>query len=168
MQINAKKSSSALTDRKNISEINNNLEKIDALSRNIQKIKENLKKTMDSNKYSLSTLLFNQKSKPILSKKTKEKIMEQNKKAINVYLINRTRNKSRKDIISNNGNFSTFKLNTVILSDTIKKEKENEFHNKTNFKTINNSNSKQNLNINNQKNTIDLFKEYTIMNYTKK
>ena len=168
LQINAKKSSSALTDRKNISEINNNLEKIDALSRNIQKIKENLKKTMDSNKYSLSTLLFNQKSKPILSKKTKEKIMEQNKKAINVYLINRTRNKSRKDIISNNGNFSTFKLNTVILSDTIKKEKENEFHNKTNFKTINNSNSKQNLNINNQKNTIDLFKEYTIMNYTKK
>ena len=36
------------------------------------------------------------------------------------------------------------------------------------LKQLNNSNSKQNLNINNQKNTIDLFKEYTIMNYTKK
>ena len=164
-QINARKTSSALTDRKNISEINSNLEKIDALSRNIQKIKENLKKTMDSNKYSLSSLLFNQKSKQMISKKTKEKIMEQNKKAINVYLINRTRNKSRKDM---NGNFSTFKLNTIILSDTVKKDKENGLQNRTNFKTINNSISKQNLNINSQKNTIDLFKEYTIMNYTKK
>ena len=168
LQINAKKTSSALTDRKNISEIHNNLQKIDALSRNIQKIKENLKKTMDSNKYSLSSLLFNQKSKPLISKKTKDKIMEQNKNVINVYLLNRTRNKSRTDMISNNGNFSTFKINTIILSDTLKKDKENEFRNKTNFKTINNSNSKQNLNINSQKNTIDLFKEYTIMNYTKK
>ena len=42
--LNSNKGSSALTDRKNISEISNNLEKIDALSRNIRKIKENLKK----------------------------------------------------------------------------------------------------------------------------
>ena len=167
-QINSKKGSAALTDRKNISEINNNLEKIDALSRNIQKIKENLKKTMDTNKYSLSSLLFNHKSKPILSKKTKEKIMEKNKNTINVYLINRTRNKSRTDIISNNSNLTTLKINTIILSDTIKKDKENEFKDKTNFKTINNSNSKQNVKINNQKNDVDLFKEYTIMNYNKK
>ena len=123
---------------------------------------------MDTNKYSLSSLLFNHKSKPILSKKTKEKIMEKNKNTINVYLINRTRNKSRTDIISNNSNLTTLKINTIILSDTIKKDKENEFKDKTNFKTINNSNSKQNVKINNQKNDVDLFKEYTIMNYNKK
>ena len=113
--LNSNKGSSALTDRKNISEISNNLEKIDALSRNIRKIKENLKKNMESNKYNLSSLLFNHKTKPLISKKTKEKIIEQNKNAINIYLVNRTRNKSKKEIISNNVNFSTLKINTIKL-----------------------------------------------------
>lgn len=167
--LNSNKGSSALTDRKNISEISNNLEKIDALSRNIRKIKENLKKNMESNKYNLSSLLFNHKTKPLISKKTKEKIIEQNKNAINIYLVNRTRNKSKKEIISNNVNFSTLKINTIKLSDTVKKDKENTIiKNKNNFKTINTSNSKQNLKINNPKNTFDLFKDYTIMNYNKK
>ena len=167
--LNSNKGSSALTDRKNISEISNNLEKIDALSRNIRKIKENLKKNMESNKYNLSSLLFNHKTKPLISKKTKEKIIEQNKNAINIYLVNRTRNKSKKEIISNNVNFSTLKINTIKLSDTVKKDKENNIiKNKNNFKTINTSNSKQNLKINNPKNTFDLFKDYTIMNYNKK
>ena len=156
--LNSNKGSSALTDRKNISEISNNLEKIDALSRNIRKIKENLKKNMESNKYNLSSLLFNHKTKPLISKKTKEKIIEQNKNAINIYLVNRTRNKSKKEIISNNVNFSTLKINTIKLSDTVKKDKENTIiKNKNNFKTINNP-----------KNTFDLFKDYTIMNYNKK
>ena len=44
------KKESALTDRRTQEQINNNLEKIDALSRNIRKIKENLKKSVDSNK----------------------------------------------------------------------------------------------------------------------
>ena len=167
--LNSNKGSSALTDRKNISEISNNLEKIDALSRNIRKIKENLKKNMESNKYNLSSLLFNHKTKPLISKKTKGKIIEQNKNAINIYLVNRTRNKSKKEIISNNVNFSTLKINTIKLSDTVKKDKENTIiKNKNNFKTINTSNSKQNLKINNPKNTFDLFKDYTIMNYNKK
>ena len=167
--LNSNKGSSALTDRKNISEISNNLEKIDALSRNIRKIKENLKKNMESNKYNLSSLLFNHKTKPLISKKTKEKIIEQNKNAINIYLVNRTRNKSKKEIISNNVNFSTLKINTIKLSDTVKKDKENTIiKNKNNFKTINTSNSKQNLKINNPKNIFDLFKDYTIMNYNKK
>ena len=167
--LNSNKGSSALTDRKNISEISNNLEKIDALSRNIRKIKENLKKNMESNKYNLSSLLFNHKTKPLISKKTKEKIIEQNKNAINIYLVNRTRNKSKKEIISNNVNFSTLKINTIKLSDTVKKDKENTIiKNKNNFKTINTSNSKQNLKINNPKNTFDLFKDYTIINYNKK
>jgi hypothetical protein len=168
--MNSQKGSSALTDRKNISEISNNLEKIDALSRNIRKIKENLKKNMEINKYNLSSLLFNHKTKPLISKKTKEKIIEQNKNAINIYIVNRTRNKSRKEIISNNVNFSTLKINTIKLSDTIKKDKQNTvIKNKNNFKTIiNTSNSKQNLKINNPKNTFDLFKDYTIMNYSKK
>ena len=167
--LNSNKGSSALTDRKNISEISNNLEKIDALSRNIRKIKENLKKNMESNKYNLSSLLFNHKTKPLISKKTKEKIIEQNKNAINIYLVNRTRNKSKKEIISNNVNFSTLKINTIKLSDTVKKDKENTIiKNKNNFKTINTSNSKQNLKINNPKNTFDLFKDYTITNYNKK
>ena len=136
--LNSNKGSSALTDRKNISEISNNLEKIDALSRNIRKIKENLKKNMESNKYNLSSLLFNHKTKPLISKKTKEKIIEQNKNAINIYLVNRTRNKSKKEIISNNVNFSTLKINTIKLSDTVKKDKENTIiKNKNNFKTIN-------------------------------
>ena len=135
--LNSNKGSSALTDRKNISEISNNLEKIDALSRNIRKIKENLKKNMESNKYNLSSLLFNHKTKPLISKKTKEKIIEQNKNAINIYLVNRTRNKSKKEIISNNVNFSTLKINTIKLSDTVKKDKENTIiKNKNNFKTI--------------------------------
>ena len=135
--LNSNKGSSALTDRKNISEISNNLEKIDALSRNIRKIKENLKKNMESNKYNLSSLLFNHKTKPLISKKTKEKIIEQNKNAINIYLVNRTRNKSKKEIISNNVNFSTLKINTIKLSDTVKKDKENTIiNNKNNFKTI--------------------------------
>ena len=135
--LNSNKGSSALTDRKNISEISNNLEKIDALSRNIRKIKENLKKNMESNKYNLSSLLFNHKTKPLISKKTKGKIIEQNKNAINIYLVNRTRNKSKKEIISNNVNFSTLKINTIKLSDTVKKDKENTIiKNKNNFKTI--------------------------------
>ena len=71
---------------------------------------------MESNKYNLSSLLFNHKTKRLISKKTKEKIIEQNKNAINIYLVNRTRNKSKKEIISNNVNFSTLKINTIKLS----------------------------------------------------
>ena len=159
-----KKDSVTLTDRKTKEQINNNLEKIDALSRNIRKIKENLKKSVDINKYNLSSVLFSNKSKSIISKKDNKKIIDQNDNAIKVYLMNKTRNKKGNDSTSN-ANLPSFKINKIKFNNNSRKE--NGFKRKINYKTINYSNSNNNIRIN-PKNTIDMFKEYTIMNYNKK
>ena len=148
-QINKKES--ALTDRKTQEQINNNLEKIDALSKNIRKIKENLKKSIDVNRYNLSSVLLNNKSKTIISNKNKNEFINQNNNAIKVYLINKTRNKSRKDLFNNNVNMPSFKIKTLKFANTSRKGKEFENKKKINFKTINYSNSNHNIKINYQK-----------------
>ena len=161
-----KKDSVTLTDRKAKEQINNNLEKIDALSRNIRKIKENLKKSVDINKYNLSSVLLSNKSKSIISKKDNKKIIDQNDNAIKVYLMNKTRNKKGNNS-TNTANLPSFKINKIKFNNNSRKDKENGFKRKINYKTINYSNSNNNIKIN-SKNTIDMFKEYTIMNYNKK
>ena len=161
-----KKDSVTLTDRKAKEQINNNLEKIDALSRNIRKIKENLKKSVDINKYNLSSALLSNKSKSIISKKDNKKIIDQNDNAIKVYLMNKTRNKKGNNS-TNTANLPSFKINKIKFNNNSRKDKENGFKRKINYKTINYSNSNNNIKIN-SKNTIDMFKEYTIMNYNKK
>ena len=163
------KKESALTDRRTQEQINNNLEKIDALSRNIRKIKENLKKSVDSNKYNLSSVLLNNKSKSIISNKnsTNNKFINQDKNAIKVYLINKTRNKSRKNLVSNNVNYPSFKIKTIKFTNTSRKDKVNDYKRKINFKTINYSNLNNTIKIN-SKNTVDFHKENVIMSYNKK
>ena len=163
------KKESALTDRRTQEQINNNLEKIDALSRNIRKIKENLKKSVDSNKYNLSSVLLSNKSKSIISNKnnTNNKFINQDKNAIKVYLINKTRNKSRKNLVSNNVNYPSFKIKTIKFTNTSRKDKVNDYKRKINFKTINYSNLNNTIKIN-SKNTVDFHKENVIMSYNKK
>ena len=163
------KKESALTDRRTQEQINNNLEKIDALSRNIRKIKENLKKSVDSNKYNLSSVLLSNKSKSIISNKnnTNNKFINQDKNAIKVYLINKTRNKSRKNLVSNNVNYPSFKIKTIKFTNTSGKDKVNDYKRKINFKTINYSNLNNTIKIN-SKNTVDFHKENVIMSYNKK
>ena len=163
------KKESALTDRRTQEQINNNLEKIDALSRNIRKIKENLKKSVDSNKYNLSSVLLNNKSKSIISNKnsTNNKFINHDKNAIKVYLINKTRNKSRKNLVSNNVNYPSFKIKTIKFTNTSRKDKVNDYKRKINFKTINYSNLNNTIKIN-SKNTVDFHKENVIMSYNKK
>ena len=161
------KKESALTDRR--TQINNNLEKIDALSRNIRKIKENLKKSVDSNKYNLSSVLLSNKSKSIISNEnnTNNKFINHDKNAIKVYLINKTRNKSRKNLVSNNVNYPSFKIKTIKFTNTSRKDKVNDYKRKINFKTINYSNLNNTIKIN-SKNTVDFHKENVIMSYNKK
>ena len=163
------KKESALTDRRTQEQINNNLEKIDALSRNIRKIKENLKKSVDSNKYNLSSVLLSNKSKSIISNKnsTNNKFINHDKNAIKVYLINKTRNKSRKNLVSNNVNYPSFKIKTIKFTNTSRKDKVNDYKRKINFKTINYSNLNNTIKIN-SKNTVDFHKENVIMSYNKK
>jgi hypothetical protein len=163
------KKESALTDRRAQEQINNNLEKIDALSRNIRKIKENLKKSVDSNKYNLSSVLLSNKSKSIISNKnsTNNKFINHDKNAIKVYLINKTRNKSRKNLVSNNVNYPSFKIKTIKFTNTSRKDKVNDYKRKINFKTINYSNLNNTIKIN-SKNTVDFHKENVIMSYNKK
>ena len=162
-----KKDSVNLTDRKTKEQINNNLEKIDALSRNIRKIKENLKKTVDINKYNLSSVLLSNKSKIIISKNDNKNFIDYNDNIIKVYLMNKTRNKKGNNSTSNNANLPSFKVNKIKFNSSSGKEKESEFKKKINYKTINYSNSSNNIKIN-SKNTIDMFKEFTIKNYNKK
>ena len=163
------KKESALTDRRTQEQINNNLEKIDALSRNIRKIKENLKKSVDSNKYNLSSVLLSNKSKSIISNKnnTNNKFINHDKNAIKVYLVNKTRNKSRKNLVSNNVNYPSFKIKTIKFTNTSRKDKVNDYKRKINFKTINYSNLNNTIKIN-SKNTVDFHKEDVIMSYNKK
>ena len=163
------KKESALTDRKTQEQINNNLEKIDALSRNIRKIKENLKKSVDSNKYNLSSVLLSNKSKSIISNKNSKnnKFINHDKNAIKVYLINKTRNKSRKHLVSNNANYPSFKIKTIKFTNTSRKDKINDNKRKINFKTINYSNLNNTIKIN-SKNIVDFHKENIIMGYNKK
>ena len=163
------KKESALTDRRTQEQINNNLEKIDALSRNIRKIKENLKKSVDSNKYNLSSVLLSNKSKSIISNEnnTNNKFINHDKNAIKVYLINKTRNKSRKNLVSNNVNYPSFKIKTIKFTNTSRKDKVNDYKRKINFKTINYSNLNNTIKIN-SKNTVDFHKENVIMSYNKK
>jgi len=161
------KRESALTDRRTQEQINNNLEKIDALSRNIRKIKENLRKPVDVNKYNLSSVLLSSKSKSIISKKDNGKLVDQNKNSIKVFLINKTKNKIKKEFVNNNPNFPLFKIKAIKFSNTSRKGKENECKKKINFKTINYSNSNKTIKIN-SKNALDFQRENVIMNYNKK
>ena len=164
------KKGSALTDRRTQEQINNNLEKIDVLSRNIRKIKENLKKSVESNKYNLSSVLLSNKSKSIISNKNSmnNKFINHDKNAIKVYLLNKTRNKSRKNLVSNNANYPSFKIKTIKFTNTSRKDKVNDYKRKINFKTINYSNLNNTIKINNSKNIVDFHKENIIMSYNKK
>ena len=157
-----------MTDRKTQEQINNNLEKIDALSRNIRKIKENLKKSVEANKYNLSSVLLNNKSKSIISNKNKnDRFINHDKNAIKVYLIDKTRNKSRRNYACNNINYPSFKIKTIKFANTSRKDKVNDYKKKINFKTINYSNLNNTIKINSKK-IVDFHKENVIMGYNKK
>ena len=169
-----KKQSTTLTDRKTKEQINNNLERIDALSRNIRKIKEKLKKSVDSNRYNLSSVLLNNKSKTLITKKENKNFIKHDNNSIKVYLMNKTRNITKRDFMSNNTNLSSFKIKTIKFTNSSRKEKENDSRKKINFKTINyynSNNNNNNYNTNfrvNSRNTNDYFKDYTISNYNAK
>lgn len=89
-----------LTDRKTKDQIEINLEKIELLSKEIKKIKENLKKSATgNNSISLSCNLGKNKStstKKIEKKESKKFINYNNNNVIKVYLSNKTRNKTKK------------------------------------------------------------------------
>ena len=80
--------------------------------------------------------------------------------------MNKTRNKKGNNS-TNTANLPSFKINKIKFNNNSRKDKDNGFKRKINYKTINYSNSNNNIKIN-SKNTIDMFKEYTIMNYNKK
>ena len=161
------KKNSPLTERRTQQQININLEKIETLSRNIRKIKETLKRSVDNsnnNNYNLSSILLNKKSKSTMAK-SKDKIIKKNNNVIKVYLMNKTRNRIKKNYI-NSVNFPSFKTkgqsyNSLYMHD---KEKNSHSKKKNNFQTINYSNS---VNKVNQKNNIDFFRDRTLMNHNK-
>ena len=161
------KKESAFTDRKTQEQINNNLEKIDALSRNIKKIKENLKNSGNSSRNNLSPFLLDNKAKSVIPKNIKNKFNENNNNQIKVYLINRTRNKGAKDIGNNQINFPSLKIQTIKITNSSRKNNIIDYKKKHNFKTINYSNSKKVIKIN-SKNHYDYHGENVIMNYNKK
>ena len=161
------KKDSALTDRKAQEQINNNLEKIDALSKNIRKIKENLKRNMDANRYNLSSVLLNNKSKSLISNTQKNKCINQDKNSIRVYLMDKTRNRNRKEFLNNNVYFPSFKIKTIKFSNTSRKDSEADIKKKINYKTINYSNFNSNIRFN-TKNTFDFIRDKTLMSHLKK
>ena len=97
--------------------------------------------------------------------KSKDKIIKKNNNVIKVYLMNKTRNRIKKNYI-NSVNFPSFKTkgqsyNSLYMQD---KEKNSHSKKKNNFQTINYSNSVNKIN---QKNNIDFFRDRTLMNHNK-
>ena len=161
------KKESAFTDRKAQEQINNNLEKIDALTRNIKKIKENLKNSGNASRNNLSPLILENKAKSVIPKNINNKLIENNNNHIKVYLINRTRNKGGKEFGNNQINFPSFKVQTIKFTNSSRKNNPIDYKKKLTFKTINYSNSNKVIKIN-SKNNIDYHGENIIMNYNKK
>ena len=161
------KKESAFTDRKAQEQINNNLEKIDALTRNIKKIKENLKNSGNASRNNLSPLILENKAKSVIPKNINYKLIENNNNHIKVYLINRTRNKGGKEFGNNQINFPSFKVQTIKFTNSSRKNNPIDYKKKLTFKTINYSNSNKVIKIN-SKNNIDYHGENIIMNYNKK
>lgn len=165
-----------LTDRKTKDQIEINLEKIEILSKEIKKIKENLKKSAaGNNSISLSCILGKNKSKSkstkrIEKKESKKFINYNNNNVIRVYLSNKTRNRSKKKKNNlNSDNLVTNKSNNqrmYNLAYTYRKDNELKSND---FQTLNSKNN--NINNMSQKNSMDNFykiKYNTIMDFNKK
>ena len=163
-----------LTDRKTKDQIEINLEKIELLSKEIKKIKENLKKSATgNNSISLSCNLGKNKStstKKIEKKESKKFINYNNNNVIKVYLSNKTRNKTKKKKNNlNSDNLITNKSNNqrmYNLAYTYRKDNEQKSND---FQRLNSKNN--NINNMSQKNSTDNFykiKYNTIMDFNKK
>lgn len=153
-----------LTDRKAKDQIELNLEKIELLSREIKKIKENLKKSVEKN--SISSNSFKSKSKKKANNKEDQKYINcnnNNENVIKVYLANKTRNKTKKGKDQFSENFSSndsYNPKLFNFAYTYRR-KNNNARKKNQFKTLNK------INVNNigQKNLIDNY--YKIQNNTR-
>ncbi len=147
-----------LTDRKAKDQIEFNLEKIELLSKEIKKMKENLRNSVDKNTISSNsnrnTTKFNIKNN---NNKEDQKFINYNNSnnVIKVYLSNKTRNKSKKKKNKLNseifGSNDTYNPRIRNYAYTFRRKENNE--QKTNkFKTLNKINVNNNIG---QKNSID-------------
>ena len=165
-----------LTDRKTKAQIDNNLEKIEILSKEIKKRKENLKKSAD--KIPKLSYIHHKKNKStkIIENSERNKYIKSNN-VIKVYLSNKTRNKTKSKNINNNiyvnsSNLISKEYNNKVLNYAYTFRKmNNDYYNKKNTNNYQLINSKNNIINISQKSTIDNFnkiKYNTLINFHKK
>ena len=167
-----------LTDRKTKAQIDNNLEKIELLSKEIKKIKENLKKSAD--KIPKISHIHHKKNKSTkIIENNESKKYNNSHNVIKVYLSNKTRNKTKNKNINNNIKVNSSKLNSreyhsgkvLNYAFTFRKMNNDYNYNKKNNSNYQLINSKNNIMNISQKSTMDNFnktKYNTLINFHKK